>query len=47
MEKYLIKASALIANRSYEKELFVLAGIIVVLSYFILVSNKIVSSYFL
>ena len=45
MKQYLIKANALIANRSSETGLIVLAGVIGVLSYFTLVSNKIVSSY--
>ena len=44
MKKYLTKANALIANRSYETGLLVMAGVIAVLSYFTFVSNKIVSS---
>lgn len=44
MKKYLIKANTLIADRSYETGLFVLAGVIAVLSYFTFASNKIISS---
>ena len=45
MKQFIIKANALIANRSSETGLIVLAAVIGVLSYFTLVSNKIVSSY--
>ena len=44
MKKYLIKANALIVNRSYETGLFVLAAITGTLSYITFVSNQIVSS---
>ncbi|HJS53677.1 MAG TPA: hypothetical protein VJ765_04005 [Chitinophagaceae bacterium] len=45
MKQYIIKANALIANCSSETGLIVLAAVIGVLSYFTLMSNKIVSPY--
>ena len=44
MKKYLTKANTFIAHSRHETGLFVLAGMIVILSYFTLVSNKIASS---
>jgi hypothetical protein len=44
MKKYLIKANALIANRSHETGLFVLISIIVFASYSAFVPNKIIFS---
>ncbi|HEU5165043.1 MAG TPA: multicopper oxidase domain-containing protein, partial [Chitinophagaceae bacterium] len=44
MKRYLTKANALIANHCYETGLFLLIGVISVLSYFAFVPNKIISS---